>query len=35
VRAEPFNQAVRAMPREEAVAATALAMKKAFALLDA
>ena len=34
VRAEPFNDAVRKMPREEAVAATARAMKKAFALLD-
>jgi len=34
VRAEPFNEAVRKMPREEAVAATARAMKKAFALLD-
>jgi sugar phosphate isomerase/epimerase len=33
VRAEPFNEAVRRMPREEAVAATAVAMKKAFALL--
>jgi sugar phosphate isomerase/epimerase len=35
VRAEPFNEAVRSMPREEAVAATSQAMKKAFALLDA
>lgn len=34
VRAEPFNQAVRDMPREDAVAATARAMKKAFALLE-
>jgi sugar phosphate isomerase/epimerase len=34
VRAEPFNEAVRKMPREEAVAATARAMKTAFALLD-
>jgi sugar phosphate isomerase/epimerase len=34
VRAEPFNEAVRKMPREEAVAATARAMKKTFALLD-
>jgi sugar phosphate isomerase/epimerase len=34
VRAEPFNEAVRRMPREEAVAATAAAMKKAFALLE-
>ena len=35
VRAEPFNEPLRKMPREEAVAATALAMKKAFALLEA
>ena len=35
VRAEPFNEAVRKMPPEEAVAATARAMKKAFALLEA
>jgi sugar phosphate isomerase/epimerase len=35
VRAEPFNEAVRKMPPEDAVAATALAMKKAFALLEA
>jgi sugar phosphate isomerase/epimerase len=35
VRAEPFNEAVRRMPAEEAVAATARAMKKAFALLEA
>lgn len=34
VRAEPFNEAVRMMPREEAVSTTARAMKKAFALLD-
>jgi sugar phosphate isomerase/epimerase len=34
VRAEPFNEAVRRLPPEEAVAATALAMKKAFALLE-
>ena len=34
-RAEPFNEAVRRLPREEAVAATAAAMKRAFALLDA
>ena len=34
VRAEPFNDAVRKMPREEAVAATARAMKKAFALRE-
>jgi sugar phosphate isomerase/epimerase len=33
VRAEPFNEAVRQMPREEAVAATAAAMRRAFALL--
>jgi sugar phosphate isomerase/epimerase len=33
VRAEPFNDAVRNMPREEAVAATARAMKNAFAVL--
>ena len=32
VQAEPFNAALRAMPRDEAVAATAAAMKKAFAL---
>jgi sugar phosphate isomerase/epimerase len=32
VHAEPFNAALRALPREEAVAATAAAMKKAFAL---
>lgn len=35
VRAEPFNDAVRKLPPEEAVAATGRAMKKAFALLDA
>ena len=34
VRAEPFNAALRKLPREEAVAATAAAMKKAFALID-
>jgi sugar phosphate isomerase/epimerase len=34
VRAEPFNDAVRKLPREEAVAATSRAMKNAFALLD-
>ena len=34
-RAEPFNEAVRRLPPEQAVAATAAAMKKAFALLDA
>ena len=33
VRAEPFNEALRKMPREEAVAATSRAMKKAFALI--
>jgi sugar phosphate isomerase/epimerase len=33
VRAEPFNQAVNRMPREEACEATAVALKKAFALL--
>jgi sugar phosphate isomerase/epimerase len=33
VRAEPFNEAVRRMPPEEAVAATSQAMKKAFALV--
>ncbi len=32
VHAEPFNAALRALPREEACAATAAAMKKAFAL---
>jgi sugar phosphate isomerase/epimerase len=35
VRAEPFNAALRKLPREEAVAATARAMKKAFALIKA
>jgi len=35
VRAEPFNDVVRKMPREEAVAATARAMKNAFAPLGA
>jgi sugar phosphate isomerase/epimerase len=34
VRAEPFNAALRAMPAEEAVAATAAAMRKAFAMLE-
>ena len=34
VRAEPFNAALRALPPEEALAATAAAMKKAFGLLD-
>jgi sugar phosphate isomerase/epimerase len=33
VRAEPFNEALRKLPREEAVAATSHAMKKAFALI--
>jgi sugar phosphate isomerase/epimerase len=32
VQAEPFNAALRAMPTEQAVAATAVAMKKALAL---
>jgi len=32
VHAEPFNAPLRALPREEACAATAAAMKKAFAL---
>jgi sugar phosphate isomerase/epimerase len=35
VRAEPFNEAVRKLPPEEAVAATGRAMRQAFALLDA
>jgi hydroxypyruvate isomerase len=34
VRAEPFNATIRTLPAEEAVAATARAMKQAFALLD-
>jgi sugar phosphate isomerase/epimerase len=34
VRAEPFNATLRSLPAEAAVAATAHAMKKAFALLD-
>jgi len=34
VRAEPFNDAVRKLTPEEAVATTARAMKKAFALLE-
>jgi sugar phosphate isomerase/epimerase len=34
VRAEPFNQKLNAMENEPAVAATAAAMKKAFALVD-
>ena len=33
VRAEPFNATLRTMPAEEAVATTARAMKRAFALL--
>jgi len=34
VRAEPFNQAVNGMPGEEACAAVAAALKKAFALIS-
>jgi sugar phosphate isomerase/epimerase len=34
VRAEPFNAALRKMPKAEAVAATAKAMKKAFAMIE-
>jgi sugar phosphate isomerase/epimerase len=34
ISAEPFSRALRAMPAEEAVAATAAAMKKAFALVE-
>lgn len=34
VRAEPFNQAVNGMPKEEACAVTAVALKKAFALIS-
>ena len=34
VRAEPFNQAVNRMPKEEACEATAVALKKAFALIS-
>lgn len=34
VRAEPFNATLRTMPADEAVATTARAMKKAFALID-
>jgi sugar phosphate isomerase/epimerase len=34
VRAEPFNATVRTLPAEAAVAATARAMKRAFALMD-
>jgi sugar phosphate isomerase/epimerase len=33
-RAEPFNAALRKLPPEEALAATATAMKKAFALIE-
>jgi sugar phosphate isomerase/epimerase len=33
VRAEPFNQSVNKMPREEACGTTASALKKAFALI--
>jgi sugar phosphate isomerase/epimerase len=33
VRVEPFNKAVNALPREEACAATAKALKQAFALI--
>jgi sugar phosphate isomerase/epimerase len=35
VRAEPFNEPLRQMPRDEALRATALAMKKAFSLVGA
>lgn len=34
VRAEPFSKKLSAMPNDEAMAATAAAMKKAFALVD-
>ena len=34
VRAEPFKKELRGLPPEEAVAQTAAAMKKAFALVD-
>jgi sugar phosphate isomerase/epimerase len=34
VRAEPFNQAVNRMPKEEACEASAIALKKAFALMS-
>jgi hypothetical protein len=34
VRAEPFNKTLNAMDNEPAVAATAAAMKKAFALVE-
>jgi len=33
VRAEPFNRELNALPDEQALAATAKAMKKAFALV--
>jgi sugar phosphate isomerase/epimerase len=33
VRCEPFNAALRAMPPEQALAATIAAMKKAFDLI--
>jgi predicted xylose isomerase-like sugar epimerase len=33
VRAEPFNQAVNSMSKEEACAVTAVALKKMFALI--
>ena len=33
VRAEPFNRELNALPAAEAVAATAAALKKAFALI--
>ncbi len=34
VRCEPFNAPLRAMPREQALAAVAMSMKKAFALIQ-
>jgi sugar phosphate isomerase/epimerase len=34
VRAEPFNQAVRSLPKDEACAVTAKALKQAFALIS-
>ena len=34
IRAEPFNQPLRDMPADQAVAATAAAMRKAFALVE-
>jgi sugar phosphate isomerase/epimerase len=33
VRAEPFNEAVRKLPANEAAAATAAAMRKAFGMV--